>query len=153
MRPLRAKIDDAVVALLAPPDGPANHDSMAPLPLASELATGAYRADPVAGPVTSVAAYTVTSANLDRLAALLLQGKRQLALQYALDHRLWAHAFIISTRLGPEGWKDVVQEFTQSELAPQFDPSGHSLPDGRQALRVAYSLFAGAGAESSKSRT
>lgn len=98
-----------------------------------------------------MAEYSVTSSNIDKISNLLLQGDRQTALEYALEHKLWAHAFVIAGRIGNDSWKEVVVEFIRSELAPKFDDNGAtSLADGREALRVAYSLFSGAGADCSE---
>jgi hypothetical protein len=98
-----------------------------------------------------VAEYSVTSSNIDKISNLLSQGDRQAALRYALDFKMWAHAFIISSRIGDQSLKEVTTEFVRSELAPPFDGTS-STPsvDGRQALRVAYSLFSGCGADASK---
>ncbi|KAK4701487.1 COPII coat assembly protein SEC16, partial [Phenoliferia sp. Uapishka_3] len=141
------KIDEAIRAILVPfssavPDVPDTD-----LPLASELAFTAPMAIPATGVDAPFTTYTVTSSNLDKITEFLLRGERRRAVKYALDHKLWAHAFVISSCVDTDCWKDVVAEFLRSELAP---PVGGADPtsNGREGLRVAYSMFAGLGAES-----
>ncbi|KAG8717514.1 hypothetical protein FRC09_014145 [Ceratobasidium sp. 395] len=117
--------------------------------------------DVTAGPLSSqsnpsdspVATYKVKPAALDKIQEFLLQGERRAAYHYALDERMWAHAMLISSSLDKEAWKEVVNEFIRSELGVRTDqkkpaPFGGdpSVANGREPLRVAYSLFAGQGA-------
>ena len=61
---------------------------------------------------------------------------------------------LIASSVDTQAWKEVVKEFLQSELTlrpPRHIPDSRSegpvLPaNGRETLRVAYSLFAGHGA-------
>ena len=82
------------------------------------------------------------------MTTFLLRGERREAVQYALEHKMWAHAFIIASCIDTDCWKDVTMEFLRSELTPS---QGNQVPgaEGREALRVAYSMFAGLGSESS----
>lgn len=96
-----------------------------------------------------IATYTVSSSSLDRISAFLLRGERRKAVRYALDQKLWAHAFVISSCVDTDCWKEVVAEFLASELSPSLG-EGASPSNGREGLRVAYSMFAGLGADSSK---
>lgn len=95
-----------------------------------------------------LATYMVTPSNLDRISAFLLRGERRKAVKYALDHQMWAHAFVISSCVDTDCWKAVVTEFLRSELSPSLD-GGSATSNGREGLRVAYSMFAGLGGESS----
>jgi hypothetical protein len=106
-----------------------------------------------------LATYQVRASSLDRLQALILSGKRREACHYALDQKLWAHAMLISNSMDKEMWKDVVNEFIRTELGVQMStPAALALrPDlvpasatqetanGRESLRVLYSLFSGQG--------
>ncbi|KAL8278678.1 hypothetical protein RQP46_008970 [Phenoliferia psychrophenolica] len=141
------KIDEAVRAILVPSSvTPADATSDADLPLASELAFSAPPLTPFgAGPDAPFTTYAVTPSNLDKITDFLLRGERRKAVKYALDHKLWAHAFVISSCVDTDCWKDVVAEFLRSELAPPVDGT---TTNGREGLRVAYSMFAGLGAES-----
>ncbi|CAE6457434.1 unnamed protein product, partial [Rhizoctonia solani] len=99
-----------------------------------------------------VATYKVKPEALDKIQEFLLQGERRLAYHYALDERMWAHSMLIASSLDKEAWKEVVNEFIRSELGVRTDqkkpaPFGgdSSVANGREPLRVAYSLFAGHG--------
>ncbi|KAG8683021.1 Protein transport protein Sec16A, partial [Ceratobasidium sp. 394] len=100
-----------------------------------------------------IATYKIKPAALDKIQEFLLQGERRAAYHYALDERMWAHAMLISSSLDKEAWKEVVNEFIRAELGVRTDqkkpaPFGGdpSVANGREPLRVAYSLFAGQGA-------
>lgn len=142
-----AKLDESVRSILAP-NTAAFDSSDAALPTASEIAS-ASPLTPMATGIESIASYTVSGSNLDKISALLLIGDRRKAVQYALDHKLWAHAFIISSCVDSDCQKEVVTEFLRSELTPT--PGNSAGVNGRESLRVAYSMFAGMGADSSKS--
>ncbi|CAE6420436.1 unnamed protein product [Rhizoctonia solani] len=99
-----------------------------------------------------VATYKVKPDALDKIQELLLQGERRQAYHYALDERMWAHSMLIASSLDKDAWKEVVNEFIRSELGVRTDqkkppPFGGdpSVANGREPLRVAYSLFAGHG--------
>lgn len=85
-----------------------------------------------------IANYEITSNCLDKLQQLLIFGSRREAAIYALDNKLYAHALVISSCVDKELWSQSVKELMRAEL------NG----DGRESLRVAYSLFAGQGAHS-----
>jgi hypothetical protein len=116
-----------------------------------------YSLHPSGGADAPVATYKVKPAALDKIQDLLLRGERRQAYHYALDERMWAHAMLISSSLDKEAWKEVVNEFIHSELGVRTDqkkpsPFGGdpSVANGREPLRVAYSLFAGHGPAASK---
>lgn len=80
----------------------------------------------------------------------LLRGERREAVRHALDRRMWAHAFIIASCVDTDCWKEVTVEFLRTELTPSAQNPAPGA-QGREALRVAYGMFAGLGAESSES--
>lgn len=103
-----------------------------------------------------IADHALWSSQLDKIERFLVGGDRRGAYHYAADEKLWAHALLIASSVDKEAWKEVVTEFARSELA-NVDPgatatrspdSKENHRDGREPLRVAYSLFAGLGAAS-----
>ncbi|KAG8849805.1 hypothetical protein FRB96_000628 [Tulasnella sp. 330] len=95
---------------------------------------------------TSSITYPVRSTALDKLQEHLLRGERQQAYRHALDEKLWAHAMIISSSMDKDAWKEVADEFIRTELGVDATRATVDPSNGRESLRVAYSLFAGQGA-------
>lgn len=103
---------------------------------------------------------TLRAAALDKIEEFLLRGERRQAYHYALDEKLWAHAMVIASSIDKEAWKEVVSEFIRAELGVKGD-SSFALPgrpdaqgssvNGREGLRMAYSLFSGQGAAAGRS--
>ena len=104
-----------------------------------------------------IAISTLRPSALDKIQDFLLRGERRQAYHYALDERLWPHAMIIASSINKEAWKEVVNEFLKSELGVKDEATrgpSHlrgaeaSFPvvNGREGVRVAYSLFSGQGA-------
>jgi hypothetical protein len=94
-----------------------------------------------------VSVVTLKPSSLDKIQGLLLRGERREAYQYALDEKLWAHAMVIASSIDKEAWKEVVNDFLKNELRPKNLASSTDKPtNGRECLRVAYSLFSGQGA-------
>ena len=140
-------VDEAVRAILAP--GSAVSDDPSSLPTADQLAAAA--SNPTQdGNNAPFVTYGVSASDLDEMSSLLLRGERREAVRYALDHKMWAHAFIIASCVDTDCWMDVTVEFLRSELTPSSSNPNGGGGEGREALRVAYSMFAGLGAESSK---
>ena len=106
----------------------------------------------------SLAVYHLRPSALDRIQEFLVRGERHQAYHYALDERLWAHAMLIASSVDTQAWREVVNEFLHSELSiksPRPHPGSNaestvSVTNGRESLRVAYSLFAGQGAAAGK---
>lgn len=107
----------------------------------------------------TITTHTLRSSQLNTIQKHLLRGDRRAAYQYAADQSLWAHAMVIASSVDKEAWKEVVTDFLRSELSPK-DASGSALhasdskgasSNGREPLKVAYSLFAGQGPASSMS--
>jgi hypothetical protein len=121
------------------------------------LTTASFLASFKPGPLdeTPISVTTLRPSALDRIEELLLQGDRRQAYQFAADGKLWAHAMIIASSIDKEAWKEVINEFLQSELCAEEDIRNESFIShgsqshrGRESLRVAYSLFSGQGASS-----
>ncbi|KAJ7452366.1 Sec23-binding domain of Sec16-domain-containing protein [Mycena galericulata] len=103
-----------------------------------------------------IATSTLRPSALDKIQDFLLRGERRKAYHYALDERLWAHAMIIASSIDRDSWKETVNEFLRTELGAQDNRSktisggntSQSLTNGREGLRVAYSLYSGQGSAS-----
>ncbi|KAJ7582686.1 Sec23-binding domain of Sec16-domain-containing protein [Mycena floridula] len=99
---------------------------------------------------------TLRPSALDKIQEFLLRGERRQAYHYALDEKLWAHAMVIASGIDKESWKEVVNEFLKNELGSKERTEGSQLlrvadapglqANGREPLRVAYSLLSGQGA-------
>ncbi|KIO26250.1 hypothetical protein M407DRAFT_24465 [Tulasnella calospora MUT 4182] len=99
-----------------------------------------------AGDDRPLATYTVRSSVLDTIQEHLMRGEKRMAYRHALDERLWAHAMLIASSLDQDAWKETVGEFVRTELGVDPTRASSEPANGREALRVAYSLFAGHGA-------
>ncbi|TPX47895.1 hypothetical protein SeLEV6574_g02401 [Synchytrium endobioticum] len=96
------------------------------------------------------------SAALDEIYALLLEGDRVAASKVAMSNSLWGHALVIASHIRKEYYRDVVMEFARQEFgipcqtalrAVHGVGSAGGRGEDRPALRVLYSIFAGAGKE------
>ncbi|KAK4988327.1 vesicle coat component [Elasticomyces elasticus] len=100
------------------------------------------------GDMTSISQSTASSLQpepvsmelLDQLQRKLLEGNREGAVWIAAEQRLWAHALLISSTVGPELWRQVVHEFIRSELKKV----GGSI----RSLAALYEIFGGNAEES-----
>lgn len=148
-------IDEQVRAAILPIGGPAFANALQSPTVALGFSAPATESF-TESRETPIATYQLRPSSLDKLQSLLLTGKRREACHYALDQKLWAHAMLISSSMDKEMWKDVTNEFIRSELGVQMAPSALALrPDlgagkqepsnGRESLRVIYSLFSGQG--------
>ncbi|KAJ2157022.1 hypothetical protein GGF46_004784 [Coemansia sp. RSA 552] len=75
-----------------------------------------------------------TVADLGDVEALLLDGKRDAAIDLACERGMWAHALIVASCTGKKTWQRVVQAYTEKGLKSGF-----------AALSAQYCLFAGLG--------
>ena len=108
-----------------------------------------------------IATSSLRPSTLAKLQEFLLRGERRQAYHIALDEKLWAHAMVIASSIDKDAWKEVVNEFIHSELGVKDDnyratmrakpnePIG-PLTNGREWLKVAYSLFSGQGPAAGK---
>ncbi|CAI2177494.1 10668_t:CDS:2 [Funneliformis geosporum] len=92
--------------------------------------------------------YSVSPKAVDKLQELLLKGDRVVAINHAMNENLWAHALIIASCVNKDLWKEVVTGFIKHEMGTQKGDSSES--NGRESLRVLYSLFAGQGQNAAK---
>ncbi|TKA66910.1 hypothetical protein B0A49_10574 [Cryomyces minteri] len=77
----------------------------------------------------------VDPGSVDEIRRHLLKGEREKAVWHAVEHRLWAHAMLISSTLNKDIWKQVVQEFVKQEVK--------KIGDNTESLAALYEIFAG----------
>ncbi|KAH0830581.1 Sec23-binding domain of Sec16-domain-containing protein [Lanmaoa asiatica] len=105
---------------------------------------------------TPISVSTLLPSALDKIQEFLVRGERRQAYHYALDEKLWAHAMIIASSVDKEAWKEVVNEFLKAELGVHESPqcatphvhgkvAASQQTNGREWLRVTYSVFSGQG--------
>ncbi|KAG9295948.1 hypothetical protein G9A89_011800 [Geosiphon pyriformis] len=87
--------------------------------------------------------YTVAPESLNKMQKLLLKGDRVAAVRLAMVENLWAHALIIASCVNKDLWKEVVNGFVRQELS--VPPGEIERSNGRESLRVLYSLLSGQG--------
>ncbi|KAH9856978.1 Sec23-binding domain of Sec16-domain-containing protein [Lenzites betulinus] len=149
-----AEVDAAVrTALLPDLEGPiTTSESSGIIPASSsDLLIGSQFGLPSALPNThdyTVATNVVRSSQLDKIQDLLAKGDRRGACHYAADEKLWPHALVIASSIGKDTWKEVVTEWVRAELAKGSSQTQGDVTEGREGLRVAYSLYGGNGAAS-----
>lgn len=83
------------------------------------------------------------SDDINKVMDFLKVGEKESALKYALDQRLWAHALLIASSIGPSEWMDAVFEFVREEI--RVFPS-----QSARDMALIYRVFSGAGADSGK---
>ncbi|SMR59027.1 unnamed protein product [Zymoseptoria tritici ST99CH_3D1] len=70
-----------------------------------------------------------------QLRQALLEGHREQAVWLAEEKKLWGHAMLIASTMGPETWKQIIQSFVRSQVKTVGN-------DGR-SLAALYQVFAG----------
>ncbi|KAJ7235468.1 Sec23-binding domain of Sec16-domain-containing protein [Mycena haematopus] len=99
-----------------------------------------------------IATSTLRPSALDKIQDFLVRGERRKAYHYALDEKLWAHAMLIASSIDRDAWKETVNEFLRTELGAKTSVSAADASqapiNGREGLRVAYSLYSGQGSAS-----
>ncbi|KAK5017975.1 vesicle coat component [Cryomyces antarcticus] len=87
------------------------------------------------GPKFQFQSDPVDPRSVDEIRQHLLKGEREKAVWHAVEHRLWAHAMLISSTLNKDIWKQVVQEFVRQEVK--------KIGDNTEPLAALYEIFAG----------
>ncbi|KAK0253537.1 vesicle coat component [Friedmanniomyces endolithicus] len=72
---------------------------------------------------------------LAQLRQALLEGQRERAVWLAEEKKLWGHAMLIASTMGPDVWKQIVQAFVRSQVK--------SLGSDARSLAALYQVFAG----------
>lgn len=90
-----------------------------------------------------VTSHELRTGFLQKLQGMLLRGDRRQAVEYAVAHKMWAHAMTIASCVDKECWKQVVSDFIEQEVgAAETSLSGQGRGD-LQGLKVAYNVFSG----------
>ncbi|KAI7091867.1 hypothetical protein KC356_g35 [Hortaea werneckii] len=66
----------------------------------------------------------------------LLEGQRERAVWLAEEKKLWGHAMLLASSLGPDIWKQIVQAFVRSQVK-------NAGSDASRSLAALYQIFAG----------
>lgn len=77
----------------------------------------------------------VDASVLAQLRQALFEGQRERAVLIAEEKKLWGHALLLASTMGPEMWKQIVASFVRSQIRT-------SGADGR-SLAALYQVFAG----------
>ena len=77
----------------------------------------------------------VDASVLAQLRQALFEGQRERAVWIAEEKKLWGHALLLASTMGPEMWKQIVASFVRSQVST-------SGADGR-SLAALYQVFAG----------
>nr|POE53387.1 copii coat assembly protein sec16 [Quercus suber] len=72
---------------------------------------------------------------LVQLREALLEGNRDRAVWLAEENKLWGHAMLIASTLGPDVWKQVIQSFVRSQVK--------SMGSDARSMAALYQIFAG----------
>lgn len=70
-----------------------------------------------------------------QLRQALLEGHRERAVWLAEEKKLWGHAMLIASTMGPEVWKQIVQAFVRSQVK--------SVGSDARSMAALYQVFAG----------
>lgn len=102
----------------------------------------------------TMAVHYARNSSLDRIREFLIRGEKLKAYHFAMDEKLWAHAMLIANSVDAQSFKEVAKEFIHSELGVKHMLHANSehtpQPNGKESLRVVYSLLSGHGASSSR---
>lgn len=100
----------------------------------------------------TMAVHYAKNSSLDRIREFLIRGEKLRAYHFAMDEKLWAHAMLIANSVDSQSFKEVANEFIHSELGVKhiLHANSEQTPqvNGKESLRVAYSLLSGHGASS-----
>lgn len=72
---------------------------------------------------------------LFQLRQALLEGQRERAVWIAEEKKLWGHAMLIASTMGPETWKQIIQAFVRSQVK--------SVGSDARSMAALYQVFAG----------
>lgn len=88
---------------------------------------------------------------LDKLEVFLLEGDREGACQFAMENDMWAHALMISQSVNTgDLYKRTASQFINRTLFSSSVQLTSQVTDDKKSLRILYSLFGGAGADTGK---
>ncbi|CAG8482485.1 1997_t:CDS:10 [Paraglomus occultum] len=135
------KIEEAVRNLLVPMKDKTGDGSTDNFTIPADVT--AFDANGITETERKTITYTVSGDSVDKLQEMLLRGDRAAAVNYAMQENLWPHAMIIASCVNKDTWKNVVSSFIRQELSDS--PCDDDKSNGRESLRVLYSLLSGQG--------
>lgn len=113
------KIEDEVRLVLLP--------NLAEMAQVMELQSPAGTAGAQADPVDKTVVVQIRQA--------LLEGQRERAVWLAEEKKLWGHAMLLASTMGPEVWKQIIQSFVRSQVK--------TVGSDARSLAALYQVFAG----------
>ncbi|KXL42702.1 hypothetical protein M433DRAFT_82059 [Acidomyces richmondensis BFW] len=84
---------------------------------------------------TMAASEPVDKTALIQIRQALLEGQRERAVWLAEERKLWGHAMLIASTMGPDTWKQIVQSFVRGQVK--------SVGGDARSLAALYQVFAG----------
>ncbi|KAK4505398.1 hypothetical protein PRZ48_003361 [Zasmidium cellare] len=84
---------------------------------------------------TDLQADAVDRSVILQLRQALLEGQRERAVWLAEEKKLWGHAMLIASTMGPETWKQIIQSFVRSQVK--------TVGGDARSLAALYQVFAG----------
>lgn len=115
------KIEDEVRAVL--------------LPNLSQMSQVMELQSPLSAGTPGVQADVVDKTVIFQLRQALLEGQRERAVWLAEEKKLWGHAMLIASTMGPETWKQIIQSFVRSQVK--------TVGSDARSLAALYQVFAG----------
>jgi COPII coat assembly protein SEC16 len=103
------------------------------LPNLGEMGRVAELQSPTAA--SAVASDPVDRQTLIQLRQALLEGQRERAVWLAEEKKLWGHAMLIASTMGPETWKQIIQSFVRNQVK--------IVGSDARSLAALYQVFAG----------
>ncbi|KXT12592.1 hypothetical protein AC579_377 [Pseudocercospora musae] len=117
------KIEDDLRAVLLPHLSQMSQVAELQSPIATMQGADALHAD------------SVDKTVVFQLRQALLEGQRERAVWLAEEKKMWGHAMLIASTLGPEIWKQVIQSFVRSQVK--------TVGSDARSLAALYQVFAG----------
>ncbi|CAK4032626.1 Hypothetical predicted protein [Lecanosticta acicola] len=115
------KIEDEIRAVLLP--------DLAQMSQVMELQS------PLSSSTTGLQADVVDKTVIFQLRQALLEGQRERAVWLAEEKKLWGHAMLIASTMGPDMWKQIIQSFVRSQVK--------TVGSDARSLAALYQVFAG----------
>lgn len=103
------------------------------LPNLAQMAQGMELQSPAGAP--GAQADPVDRTVVVQIRQALLEGQRERAVWLAEEKKLWGHAMLLASTMGPEMWKQIVQSFVRSQVK--------TVGSDARSLAALYQVFAG----------
>lgn len=103
--------------------------------LLPNLAQMAQAMDATSSGISSAQADPVDRTVVIQIRQALLEGQRERAVWLAEEKKLWGHAMLLASTMGPEVWKQIIQSFVRSQVK--------TVGSDARSLAALYQVFAG----------